>query len=190
MFIGEAPGADEDKQGEPFVGRAGQLLTRIIQTMGLAREDVYIANILKCRPDMPPGSYGNRPPTAIEMQTCRPYFVEQIDIIQPKVLVALWVRPRWKACSACAARCANCAVAGILTTARLDDHVSSGIFVAQSGAFGKTQNLGRHAPRHRAPRETDQRKTTQLFLVQPHGKSAATAQSAETSIQFAGARPK
>jgi DNA polymerase len=89
MFIGEAPGADEDKQGEPFVGRAGQLLTRIIQTMGLAREDVYIANILKCRPDMPPGSFGNRPPTAQEMQTCRPYLVEQIDIIQPKVLVAL-----------------------------------------------------------------------------------------------------
>jgi uracil-DNA glycosylase family 4 len=89
MFIGEAPGADEDKQGEPFVGRAGQLLTRIIQTMGLAREEVYIANILKCRPDMPAGSFGNRPPTTIEMQTCRPYLVEQIDIIQPKVLVAL-----------------------------------------------------------------------------------------------------
>jgi uracil-DNA glycosylase family 4 len=89
MFIGEAPGADEDAQGEPFVGRAGQLLTRIIQTMGFAREDVYIANILKCRPDMPRGSFGNRPPTPIEMQTCRPYLIEQIDIIQPKVIVAL-----------------------------------------------------------------------------------------------------
>jgi uracil-DNA glycosylase family 4 len=89
MFIGEAPGIDEDAQGEPFVGRAGQLLTRIIQTMGFAREDVYIANILKCRPHMPPGSFGNRPPTPEEMQTCRPYLVEQIDIIQPKVLVAL-----------------------------------------------------------------------------------------------------
>jgi uracil-DNA glycosylase len=89
MFIGEAPGVDEDRQGEPFVGRAGQLLTRIIETMGLIREEVYIANILKCRPDTPRGSFGNRPPTPLEMQTCRPYLVEQIDIIQPKVLVAL-----------------------------------------------------------------------------------------------------
>jgi len=89
MFIGEAPGADEDQQGEPFVGRAGQLLTRILKAMNFAREDVYIANILKCRPDMPAGSFGNRPPTPKEMQTCRPYLVEQIDIIQPSVLVAL-----------------------------------------------------------------------------------------------------
>jgi uracil-DNA glycosylase len=89
MFIGEAPGVDEDRQGEPFVGRAGQLLTRIIETMGLIREEVYIANILKCRPDMPAGSFGNRAPTPTEMQTCRPYLVEQINIIQPKVLVAL-----------------------------------------------------------------------------------------------------
>jgi DNA polymerase len=89
MFIGEAPGVDEDAQGEPFVGRAGQLLTKIIKAMGCARENVYIANILKCRPDLPPGSFGNRVPTPLEMQTCRPYLVEQIDIIQPKVLVAL-----------------------------------------------------------------------------------------------------
>ena len=89
MFIGEAPGADEDQQGEPFVGRAGQLLTRIIKAMGFAREDVYIANILKCRPDMPARSFGNRAPTPAEMQMCRPYLLEQIDIIQPKVLVAL-----------------------------------------------------------------------------------------------------
>jgi DNA polymerase len=89
IFIGEAPGADEDQQGEPFVGRAGQLLTKIIRAMGFAREDVYIANILKCRPDMPSGSFGNRAPTPAEMQMCRPYLVEQIDIIQPKVLVAL-----------------------------------------------------------------------------------------------------
>ena len=89
MFIGEAPGADEDKQGEPFVGRAGQLLTRILKAMNFAREDVYIANILKCRPDMPAGSFGNRPPTPAEMQTCHPYLVEQIDIIEPSVLVAL-----------------------------------------------------------------------------------------------------
>src|SRR5216117_4039918 len=70
MFIGEAPGADEDKRGEPFVGRAGQLLTKIIETMGFSREQVYIANILKCRPDMPKGAPGNRPPTPQEMQTC------------------------------------------------------------------------------------------------------------------------
>jgi uracil-DNA glycosylase family 4 len=89
MFIGEAPGADEDAKGEPFVGRAGQLLTRIIETMGLARPDVYIANILKCRPDMPRGASGNRPPTPVEMQTCIPYLAEQIEIVQPKVLVAL-----------------------------------------------------------------------------------------------------
>jgi uracil-DNA glycosylase len=89
MLIGEAPGADEDQQGEPFVGRAGQLLTRIIKAMNFAREDVYIANILKCRPDTPPGSFGNRPPTSTEMQTCLPYLVEQINIIQPRVLVTL-----------------------------------------------------------------------------------------------------
>ena len=89
MFIGEAPGADEDAQGEPFVGRAGQLLTRIIETMGFSRGDVYIANVLKCRPDMPPGAFGNRPPTPAEMETCLPYLREQIDIIRPKVLVAL-----------------------------------------------------------------------------------------------------
>jgi DNA polymerase len=89
MFIGEAPGADEDARGEPFVGRAGQLLTKIIETMGFRRAEVYIANVLKCRPDMPRGSSGNRPPTPEEMQTCLPYLAEQIDIIQPKVLVAL-----------------------------------------------------------------------------------------------------
>jgi len=89
MFIGEAPGAEEDQQGEPFVGRAGQLLTKILKAMNFARENVYIANILKCRPDTAPGTFGNRAPTPTEMQTCRPYLVEQIEIIEPKVLVAL-----------------------------------------------------------------------------------------------------
>jgi uracil-DNA glycosylase len=89
MFVGEAPGADEDVQGEPFVGAAGQLLTRIIKTMGLSRETVYIANILKCRPDTPGQSFGNRKPTAEEMKTCLPYLLAQIDLIRPKVLVAL-----------------------------------------------------------------------------------------------------
>ncbi len=89
MFVGEAPGADEDAQGEPFVGKAGQLLTRIIQTMGLSRESVYIANVLKCRPDTPGQATGNRKPTPAEMATCLPYLLEQINIIQPEVLVAL-----------------------------------------------------------------------------------------------------
>jgi uracil-DNA glycosylase family 4 len=89
MFVGEAPGADEDAQGEPFVGKAGQLLTKIIQTMGLSRETVYIANILKCRPDTPGEAAGNRKPTPEEMQTCIPFLHEQIDLVRPKVLVAL-----------------------------------------------------------------------------------------------------
>jgi DNA polymerase len=89
MFVGEAPGADEDEQGEPFVGKAGQLLTKIIQATGLQRSDVYIANILKCRPDTPGQSAGNRKPTSDEMATCIPYLHEQIDLIRPKVIVAL-----------------------------------------------------------------------------------------------------
>jgi len=89
MFVGEAPGADEDAQGEPFVGKAGQLLTRIIQTMGFTRDTVYIANILKCRPDTPGQTAGNRKPTPEEMKTCLPYLLAQIDLIQPKVIVTL-----------------------------------------------------------------------------------------------------
>jgi DNA polymerase len=89
MFVGEAPGADEDEQGEPFVGKAGQLLTKIIQATGLNRADVYIANILKCRPDTPGQSAGNRKPTSDEMTTCIPYLHEQIDLIRPKVIMAL-----------------------------------------------------------------------------------------------------
>jgi DNA polymerase len=89
MFVGEAPGADEDEQGEPFVGKAGQLLTKIIQATGLSRADVYIANILKCRPDTPGQTAGNRKPKSEEMETCIPYLHEQIDLIRPKVLVAL-----------------------------------------------------------------------------------------------------
>ncbi|MCX6968013.1 MAG: uracil-DNA glycosylase [Verrucomicrobia bacterium] len=89
MFVGEAPGEDEDLQGEPFVGKAGQLLTKIIEAMGFTRNDVYIANVLKCRPDMPPGQSGNRKPRPEEMATCLPHLIEQIEIIQPKCLVAL-----------------------------------------------------------------------------------------------------
>jgi uracil-DNA glycosylase family 4 len=83
MFIGEGPGADEDAQGEPFVGRAGQLLNNMIKAMGLRREDVYIANIVKCRPP------GNRPPERDESETCSPFLMRQISAIKPKVLVAL-----------------------------------------------------------------------------------------------------
>ena len=89
MFVGEAPGADEDRQAEPFVGAAGQLLTKMIQAMGLTRDSVYIANILKCRPDTPGQAYGNRKPTPEEMQTCIPWLHQQIDLIRPKVLVGL-----------------------------------------------------------------------------------------------------
>jgi uracil-DNA glycosylase family 4 len=89
MFVGEAPGAEEDVHGEPFVGRAGELLTKIIETMGFSREEVYIANVLKCRPDMPPGQPGNRPPTMAEMEACLPFLREQIDLIKPEVMVAL-----------------------------------------------------------------------------------------------------
>ena len=83
MFIGEAPGADEDQQGEPFVGRAGQLLNNMIKAMGLRREDIYIANIIKCRPP------GNRTPERDECDTCSPFLMRQIATIRPKVLVAL-----------------------------------------------------------------------------------------------------
>jgi DNA polymerase len=83
MFVGEAPGADEDIQGEPFVGRAGQLLTKIIEAINLRREDVYIANVIKCRPPQ------NRNPEPDEVAQCEPFLFRQIDVIKPKVIVAL-----------------------------------------------------------------------------------------------------
>ena len=83
MFIGEAPGADEDQQGEPFVGRAGQLLNNMIKAMGLRRDDIYIANIIKCRPP------GNRTPERDECETCSPFLMRQIATIRPKAIVAL-----------------------------------------------------------------------------------------------------
>jgi len=89
MFVGEAPGADEDLEGVPFVGKAGQLLSKILSAMNLTREDVFIANVLKCRPDMPPGASGNRKPRADEMATCLPWLTEQIHLIRPRVIVAL-----------------------------------------------------------------------------------------------------
>jgi uracil-DNA glycosylase family 4 len=83
VFVGEAPGADEDAQGRPFVGRAGQLLTKIIEAMGLKREDVYICNILKCRPP------GNRNPEPDEIVSCEPFLIRQLEAIQPRVICAL-----------------------------------------------------------------------------------------------------
>jgi len=83
MFIGEAPGADEDAQGVPFVGRAGQLLTSMIQALGLRRDDVYIANILKCRPP------NNRDPQPLEVVECLPYLARQIALVQPKIIVCV-----------------------------------------------------------------------------------------------------
>jgi len=83
VFVGEAPGADEDAQGEPFVGRAGQLLTKIIQAMGMQREDVYICNIIKCRPP------NNRTPESEEILACQPFLVKQLQAIRPKFICAL-----------------------------------------------------------------------------------------------------
>jgi len=83
MLIGEAPGADEDQQGEPFVGRAGKLLNDILKAINFAREEVYIANILKCRPP------GNRDPQPGEMETCMPYLMKQIELVKPKVILCL-----------------------------------------------------------------------------------------------------
>lgn len=83
MIIGEAPGADEDEQGKPFVGRAGQLLTKILEAIDMPREDVFIANIIKCRPP------GNRRPMNDEVETCEPYLKKQIDLINPKFILAL-----------------------------------------------------------------------------------------------------
>lgn len=83
MFIGEAPGAEEDKQGLPFVGRAGGLLNELLEGIGLSRERVFIANVLKCRPP------GNRDPEAVEIETCRPYLLQQVELIQPKVIATL-----------------------------------------------------------------------------------------------------
>jgi DNA polymerase len=83
MFVGEAPGADEDIKGEPFVGRAGQLLTKIIEAMGMRRDDVYIANLIKCRPP------SNRNQEPDEVEQCEPFLLRQIDVIKPRVIVAL-----------------------------------------------------------------------------------------------------
>ena len=163
MFVGEAPGADEDEQGEPFVGKAGQLLTKIIQATGLSRADVYIANILKCRPDTPGQSAGNRKPTPEEMQTCIPYLHEQIDLIRPKVIVALGAT----------------AVEGLLgktigiTKLRGNWQTYRGTplmptyhpaYLLRNQAMSeKRARLGRHAGRDGKARNAHQRKAAELF---------------------------
>lgn len=83
VFVGEAPGGEEDRQGLPFVGPAGQLLTKMIESIGLRREEVFIANVLKCRPP------GNRPPKPLEIENCEPYLVRQLALLQPKLICAL-----------------------------------------------------------------------------------------------------
>ena len=83
VFVGEAPGAEEDRQGLPFVGPAGQLLTKMIESIGLRREEVFIANVLKCRPP------GNRPPKPLEIENCEPYLLKQLSLIHPKLICAL-----------------------------------------------------------------------------------------------------
>jgi uracil-DNA glycosylase len=83
MFVGEAPGAEEDRQGLPFVGRAGALLTELLEGIGLTREDVFVANVLKCRPP------GNRDPQPIEIETCEPYLMRQVQLIEPRVIGTL-----------------------------------------------------------------------------------------------------
>jgi len=83
LFVGEAPGAEEDRQGLPFVGRAGQLLTQLLEGIGMTRNDVFVANVLKCRPP------GNRDPQPIEIETCRPYLMRQVELIEPRVIATL-----------------------------------------------------------------------------------------------------
>ena len=144
MFAGEAPGEDEDRQGEPFVGRAGELLTKIIGAMGFARSDVYIANVLKCRPDMPPGEPGNRQPRSDEMQTCLPYLRRQIK--------SSTTRPRGARRDAMQGLTGDTSAMARLWRRHEFDGIPlwpspSGVSAPQSVAKRETQSLGGHAPR-------------------------------------------
>ena len=116
MFVGEGPGADEDMQGEPFVGRAGQLLNNMIKAMGIRREDVYIANVVKCRPP------GNRTPERDECETCSPFLMRQIAVIKPKVVVA-WAPSQPRLCLPSTHPCPNCA--DVSTTSCLPAHAAA-----------------------------------------------------------------
>ncbi len=164
MFVGEAPGADEDEQGEPFVGRAGQLLTKIIQATGLSRADVYIANILKCRPDTPGQSAGNRKPTPDEMATCIPYLHEQIDLIRPES--SRRARRDGGGRFAWQDRRHHEAARQLADVSRHAAHadVSSGVSAAQPGDEREAQSLGRHAGRDGKTRNAHQREAAEFLF--------------------------
>ena len=165
MFIGEAPGADEDQQGEPFVGRAGQLLTRILKAMNFAREDVYIANILKCRPDMPAGSFGNRPPTPTEMQTCRPY-LRGTDRHHSAKCVGRARRGRCRGVARNASGNARIArPLAYLQQHSADDHVSPAYLLRNQAPSEKRKVWEDMLQVHGAARATHQRATAKLFPV-------------------------
>ena len=164
MFVGEAPGADEDLQGEPFVGKAGQLLTKIIETMGVKREDVFIANVLKCRPDMPPGASGNRRPTAQEMRTCLPYLRGQIEVIQPAGSGGAGIRGDGRSAGE---RGADGAAEG--TVARVsrdpaDGDLSPGLPAEESIADGKAEGVGGYVAGNGSGGPGDKREAARVFF--------------------------
>ena len=128
MFVGEGPGADEDAQGLPFVGRAGQLLNNMIAAMGLKREEVYIANVVKCRPP------GNRTPEPEEANTCSPFLFRQIDVVRPQVLVALGATAATYLLGAAAAAGRAARARACVSRDAADRDVSSGVFAARSAA--------------------------------------------------------
>ena len=136
MFVGEAPGADEDMQGVPFVGRAGQLLTKIIEAIGLTRDDVYIANVIKCRPPQ------NRNPEPDEVAACEPFLFRQIDVIKPKVIVALGKFAAQTLLRTRRCRSRACAAAFRLPRRDADPDVPSGVPPAQP--ILEARGLGRH----------------------------------------------
>ena len=143
MFVGEAPGEDEDKQGEPFVGRAGQLLTKIIEAIGLTREQVYIANVIKCRPP------GNRNPEPDEVATCEPFLFRQIDVIQPKVIVPLGKFAAQSPAEDDGSDHAAARAAVRLSRRRADPDLPSGLPAAQP--VGEARSVGRHEEGSRYP---------------------------------------
>ncbi len=126
MFVGEGPGADEDAQGLPFVGRAGQLLNNMIAAMGLKREEVYIANVVKCRPP------GNRTPEPDEANTCSPFLFRQIDVVRPQVLVALGATAATYLLRPAAAACRPARTRSRLSRMPVDRHLSSRVPAARS----------------------------------------------------------
>ena len=128
MFVGEGPGADEDAQGLPFVGRAGQLLNNMIAAMGLKREEVYIANVVKCRPP------GNRTPEPDEANTCSPFLFRQIDVVRPQVLVALGATAATYLLGAAAAAGRAARARARVSRHAADRHLSPGVSAARSAA--------------------------------------------------------